>query len=67
PPIIPDDIGVENNDPAKLTVLGTWLLDSAGQLTYTAPVSQVPLPAGVWLFGSALAGLVGVSRRRRAA
>ena len=66
PPIIPDDIGVENNDPAKLTVLGTWLLDSAGQLTYTAPVSQVPLPAGVWLFGSALAGLVGVSRRRRA-
>lgn len=27
-------------------------------------VSAVPLPAAVWLFGSALAGLVGVSRRR---
>jgi hypothetical protein len=30
-------------------------------------VSQVPLPAAVWLFGSALFGLVGVSRRRKTA
>ena len=28
--------------------------------------SPVPLPAAVWLFGSGLAGLIGVSRRRRA-
>ena len=27
-------------------------------------VSPVPLPAGVWLFGSGLAGLVGFARRR---
>ena len=27
-------------------------------------VSQVPVPAAVWLFGSALIGLVGVSRRK---
>jgi len=30
-------------------------------------VSAVPLPGAVWLFGSALAGLAGVSRRRREA
>ena len=28
------------------------------------PVSPVPLPAAVWLFGSGLLGLVGVARRR---
>ncbi len=28
------------------------------------PVSAVPVPAAVWLFGSALAGLMGVSRKR---
>jgi hypothetical protein len=28
-------------------------------------VSQVPLPAAVWLFGSAVLGLAGVARRRR--
>ncbi len=27
-------------------------------------VSQVPLPAAVWLFGPALIGLIGVSRRK---
>lgn len=30
-------------------------------------VSAVPVPAAVWLFGSALAGLVGTARRRMAA
>ena len=30
-------------------------------------VSQVPLPAAVWLFGTALIGLVGFSKRRKAA
>ncbi len=29
--------------------------------------SAVPLPAAVWLFGSALMGLVGVSRRKSTA
>jgi hypothetical protein len=32
----------------------------------TANVSQVPLPGAVWLFGSALVGFVGVSRRKQA-
>ena len=30
-----------------------------------AEVSQVPVPAAVWLFGSGLLGLVGVARRRK--
>ncbi len=32
-----------------------------------APVSAVPLPPAVWLFGSGLAGLVGIARRKAAA
>ena len=42
---------------------GMWTL-SADSLVYTA-AAPVPVPAAVWLFGSALAGLVGVSRRRK--
>ncbi len=33
---------------------------------YTSP-SAVPIPAAVWLFGTALIGFVGMSRRRKAA
>jgi hypothetical protein len=44
----------------------TWAAD--GSLTITGNgTSAVPLPAAVWLFGSGLMGLVGVSRRRKAA
>ena len=33
---------------------------------FTYEVSNVPVPAAVWLFGSALIGLFGVARRRKA-
>jgi hypothetical protein len=33
---------------------------------YTGTVSSVPLPAAAWLFGSALVGLVGSGRRKKA-
>lgn len=33
----------------------------------TMQISQVPLPAAVWFFGSGLLGLVGMARRRKAA
>lgn len=39
------------------------LAGNAGSTTTTPP--PVPLPAAVWLFGSGLLGLVGVSRRRK--
>jgi hypothetical protein len=29
-------------------------------------VSTVPVPAAVWLFGSAMLGLMGVARRKKA-
>ena len=50
-----DTTGVQN-------MLGNWMLSSAGTLTYTASV--VPVPAAVWLLGSALIGMVGVARRK---
>ena len=34
---------------------------------YGIQISQVPLPAAVWLFGSGLIGLIGISRRKKAA
>lgn len=44
------------------TTLGQATLDfAAGTLTITP--TQVPVPAAVWLFGSAILGLVGFSRR----
>jgi hypothetical protein len=32
---------------------------------FTAVVSQIPLPAAVWLFGSGLIGLAGVAKRKQ--
>ena len=34
---------------------------------YGIEISQVPVPAAVWLFGSGLIGLVGIARRKKAA
>jgi hypothetical protein len=49
-------------------ILGTVNLGTDGTLTFSAnQTSAVPLPAAAWLFGSGLMGLVGVSRRRKAA
>lgn len=40
-----------------------WTLSANGTLSYAA--SPVPVPAAVWLLGSGLTGLVGISRRRK--
>jgi hypothetical protein len=49
-------------DVASQSVLGQFTLAANGQLSF----APVPVPAAVWLFGSALMGLVGVARRRNA-
>jgi hypothetical protein len=45
----------------------TWTLNADGSLLYMTPgaVSAVPVPAAVWLFGSGLVGLIGISHRRK--
>lgn len=52
-------------------IIGAGLLDGMtdGQMTYlmTAQVAPVPVPGAVWLFGSGLLGLIGISRRKNAA
>jgi hypothetical protein len=42
--------------------IGLSVMDS-----YTYNLSPVPVPAAIWLFGTALVGLVGFGRRRKAA
>jgi hypothetical protein len=44
--------------------LGRWLLSAGGELSYALPA--IPLPAGVWLLMSGLAGFAAVGRRRQA-
>ncbi len=45
-----------------------WTLAADGTLNYAASTpSAVPVPAAVWLLGSAMVGLVGVARRRNEA
>ena len=47
---------------------GRWATDIESTTvahSFDLVVSQIPVPAAVWLFGSGLLGLVGVARRRR--
>ncbi len=43
------------------------LISNAGFLLVANTVSAVPVPAAIWLFGTALIGFVGISRRRKLA
>jgi hypothetical protein len=61
-----EQIGTGRNatfNPLSELLAGVWKLSADG-LSYTAPV---PVPAAVWLMGSALLGLVGVGARRNRA
>ena len=40
---------------------------AVGAYNFTANISSVPVPGAVWLFGSAMAGLIGFGKRKRAA
>ena len=55
-----------NNAPfATAFANGQWKVDATlGKVSY---VAAVPVPAAVWLLGSGLMGLIGISRRRKQA
>jgi hypothetical protein len=58
---------LENTSGGTLTVdLGPDTNDYSHWTEY-GPVSAVPVPAAVWLFGTALIGFVGMSRRTKVA
>ena len=47
-------------------ILGTFSFAENGELSWNQ-AAPIPVPAAVWLFGSALVGLIGVGRRNKAA
>ena len=61
------------SDGSNYTIDGAFHINGAGitSVSYVlhleGTVSSVPIPASAWLFGSGLAGLAGVARRRRKA
>lgn len=64
--------GYTQNDgfgPSLDTLLGTITMNlsgSTGSVTFASATPEVPVPAAAWLMGSALLGLGGIARRRRA-
>ena len=52
------------------TIIAAFLIEADNTVVATASSSALlvtPIPAAIWLFGSGLLGLIGLSRRRKAA
>lgn len=67
--LIESDIVTQTNLPqgirfAALTQLGQWRFDGPTLHYGVIPAAPVPVPAAVWLLGSALAGMTGLRRRK---
>jgi hypothetical protein len=59
--------GLSSRGANIFATTGTFTLGTDGTLTFSGgSPPPVPIPAAIWLLGSGLLGLVGVSRRRRA-
>jgi len=56
----------ESEDMLGSSTFGSLRINSNIALNLTGePLSQVPVPAAVWLFGSGLLGLIGIARRKK--
>ena len=60
------DDGVDFNDPTirSIEIINHLIPVVGGGFTVDTRVVFTPVPAGIWLFGSGLIGLVGVARRK---
>ena len=58
-----------NVNPIAGTIQGTFSMRAGKSFSAWSglQIQAVPVPAAAWLFGTALIGLVGFSRRRKAA
>jgi hypothetical protein len=63
---VPGGVDEWNWCDADCLPFGVKVLDPAERFTY-ASFTPIPVPAAVWLFGSGLLGLVGISRRKKSA
>ncbi|MDH5570643.1 MAG: VPLPA-CTERM sorting domain-containing protein [Gammaproteobacteria bacterium] len=59
-----DVSGSQRNSSYAFEISGTALVNVDGNVI-EPPISAVPVPAAVWLFGSGLIGLAGVARRKK--
>lgn len=59
---------VATSTAVTMTKLGSWTLSGSSlNFAYNAPVTSVPLPAAVWMFGAGLMGVLRLNRRKSAA
>jgi hypothetical protein len=63
-PIVGGDLFTVATAGGTWTTVGTQY-NGLITITTTSSLSAIPLPAAAWLFGSALLGLAGVSRKRK--
>ena len=54
----------QNADPASFAVSTPFTADTV--IAKIGPVTVIPVPAAVWLFGSGLLGLIGIAKRNKA-
>jgi hypothetical protein len=60
-------LGLESNQAAldKLASITDMELHLSDEARGLPPIPPVPVPAAIWLFGTALVGFIGMSRRRK--
>ncbi len=57
-------IGIIMENNQEMAYLNVNKLDFSYNFAINAPLATVPVPAAIWLFGSALIGLAGIKRKK---